>query len=325
MKGQSLGDSHCHIGVDCTREDVLQLATKIDEIGVKLLFFHIMTTFHQDVDLIDCLLDNLQNKSAVVPYYGVHPWYSHLYTCADYENGNMSENEVKADHYNKVLLPQPTKEFLDILPTPKNIYKQIDQYKLLFTKHNIPYGIGEIGLDKLFRIPANGYFGNKLVASDGLSCYRTTVDHQLAIFQRQLAFATDLKKQVSLHCVKAHGKLYDTMLHYPEIPKIILHSFSGSPDQLKLWVRNFPQVMFSFSYCINGKKIDNLHKFIDCLSKKQILIETDYPLDAYVLGKLDQYWHDLEEIWLIISKRKGIIETEIDENINRSIGLSEDL
>lgn len=320
--GQVLGDSHCHIGIECNSDDIIRLAEKISEISTKLRFFHIMTTFYKDVELLDLLLDTLPSKSVIVPYYGVHPWYSHLYTFENYEN--MLDFDIKLNHYNQVLQPHPSNELLDILPIPMNIYKQLELYEKLIEKHDIAYGIGEIGLDKLFKIPKTGFFGNKLIDAQGLTQFKTSLSHQQSIFQCQLQFANDLQKHVSLHCVKTHGKLYEIMINYPKIPKLILHSFSGSIEQARLWCKNYQsRVMFSFSNYINGQKMEDLIKFINHLSNDQILVETDYPVDQYLLKTPDIYWSDLFEIWSKIYKIKleQILELDIEDNINRSIGV----
>lgn len=317
MDWQTGGDSHCHLGIRCTFTDIIALAKKIDSLAPKNGFFHLMSTYHIDVQLLDLLLDNLQNKLLVVPYYGIHPWYAHLYTTKTYEN--TTELEIKADHYNNALTPQPTPEFLEVLPVPISIHSQLDAYSSLISKHAIPYGIGEIGLDKLARIPTNGYLGNKSIESTGLSPYRTTMLHQQKILQVQLDFASKLSKQVSVHCVKGHGTLFDIMASYKSLPTIILHSFSGSSEQAARWCKNFSQVMFSVSNCINGKKPESLDILLQLLSSDQVLVESDLPLDDYLLKDLDLYSTHMREIWLKLKEVTQVSPNDVNENILKSL------
>ncbi|KAK6459756.1 uncharacterized protein RJT20DRAFT_125121 [Scheffersomyces xylosifermentans] len=331
----SLADSHCHLGVECSPATIASLAHMINN-GLALgqdNFFHIMTTYHLDLELLDRLLDSLEEPS-VVPYYGVHPWYSHIFSTVKYDCHSRSEEEIKRKHYGGVLTPAPPKELLDVLPLPIYIDDHLARIMELITKHSrFQYGIGEIGLDKLFRIPTNGYFGNKLVANDGdtkLSNCKVTMAHQAVIFEKQLDLANRLQKQVSVHCVKAHGLLYEIVHKYPQLSAIILHSYSGSVDQANRWIREHkaegPKLYFSFSNWINGteNKREVLDSIVHSLEEDQILIETDVSVDQYVTkGNKEEYFDHLRGIFEIISKLKAwdkdTMRGIIRENMFRSI------
>eukprot|EP00940_MAST-03C_sp_MAST-3C-sp2_P000411 g411.t1 len=84
--------------------------------------------------------------------------------------------------------------------------------------------VGEIGLDR------NRSFKHHFKS------------HQLSAWQHQLRLATELKRPISVHTVKAFGALVDCLeaeaksgRSFP--PTICLHSFSGSIDTLKRIIR----------------------------------------------------------------------------------------
>ena len=160
-------DSHCHLDVGCTSqvaEELARFLNTLESINRGREFFHIMSSNHVDIFHLDQILDKLDNK-IVLPYFGIHPWYSHLFTELKLEE---FENELdwKHTHYEAALEPKPPIELLGVLPNPIHIDLHLNEIRRLAEKHRengFTVGIGEIGLDKLFRIPLNGYFGNQEV------------------------------------------------------------------------------------------------------------------------------------------------------------------
>ena len=339
---QFLADSHCHLDVECSSQRAEELGNflnTLESIIDRREFFHIMSSNHVDIFHIDLILDKLENKT-VLPYFGIHPWYSHLFTdlkLEEFEN----EQEWKQNHYESVLDPTPPSELLEVLPNPISFDSHVNEIRRLTNKHQkkgFSVGIGEIGLDKLFRIPLNGYFGNqKLPLNDNpnkLSACRVKMDHQAYIFARQLKLASSLKRPISLHCVKAHGLLYDQVTSKKEldgISSVILHSYSGSLDQAGLWIRHFSKsnrlLYFSLSNWINGsaKKQDSLKDLVKLLGNDQILLETDVGIDKYLLDpeRREEYFNQLKEIFIKICSIKGwgedLAKEIIFDNWNKSI------
>lgn len=64
-----LGDSHCHLDVTCSKDDIRELAERLNtsQFEGHHDFFHIMTTNHLDLELMDELLEQLDG-GVVVPY-----------------------------------------------------------------------------------------------------------------------------------------------------------------------------------------------------------------------------------------------------------------
>lgn len=76
--------------------------------------------------------------------------------------------------------------------------------------------VGEIGLDKAVRTPETG---------------ETEWESQLAVFKAQMRLAGVLGRPVSVHCVRAHGALYEVLKDCVAAPPTVaLHSYTGSPD-----------------------------------------------------------------------------------------------
>lgn len=98
--------------------------------------------------------------------------------------------------------------------------------------------------------------------------------------------------QVSLHCVKAYGQLLDELAQCaskPSPPRIMLHSYGGSAEQVKDFVRlstdgshsgsasgDFGQrIFFSFSHALAQKAPEKARARIAAVPDDKLLIETD--------------------------------------------------
>ncbi|XP_042463836.1 uncharacterized metal-dependent hydrolase YabD-like isoform X1 [Zingiber officinale] len=118
--------------------------------------------------------------------------------------------------------------------------------------------VGEIGLDK-------GSHGRQIDFAQ-----------QVDVFSQQLQLAKDLKKPVSVHCVRAFGDLLEIMLRTGPFPDgVILHSYMGSAES----VSGFAKLgsYFSFSGFLTSMKPQKAKKLLLSVPKDRILIETDSP------------------------------------------------
>jgi Tat protein secretion system quality control protein TatD with DNase activity len=80
--------------------------------------------------------------------------------------------------------------------------------------------VGECGLDKAARTPDTG---------------QVEWEAQLACFHAQLRLAASLGRPVSVHCVRAHGAVYEHLKQAEARgeatpPTVALHSYTGSPE-----------------------------------------------------------------------------------------------
>lgn len=191
--------------------------------------------FSQEAIASGSLPDNSSSDAAphssqkVVPSFGWHPWFSHLIYDDSLTGDNATLNTSAADqeaeqrrHYNAVLGPTPkSKEddnFIKQLPTPQPLSSFIAQTRKYLEAHPLAL-VGEIGLDKAFRLPGHEPAPQDLSLGmtpgrrDGrsLSPYRVNVDHQIRILKAQLHLAGELGRAVSVHGVQAPGVLYETL------------------------------------------------------------------------------------------------------------------
>ncbi|RKP18265.1 Metallo-dependent hydrolase [Rozella allomycis CSF55] len=122
--------------------------------------------------------------------------------------------------------------------------------------------IGEIGIDKCSTIPGTN-----------------TVDKefQWQCFEKQYHMAVELQRPISVHCVRQHGKLHDFLSKQDKWPpSIMLHSFGGSPDSMKkfLKLKQAKRIYFSFSQIINQRCKWTKDLIREC-PWDQLLLETD--------------------------------------------------
>ena len=326
-----VADNHCHIDVNCTKEDIMETADAI-ALSPELRdgFFSIMTTYERDMHLLQILFHRLgKTQNKLMPYWGVHPWYSHLFTFCERDGESLASWKEK--HYRQVLEPEPTNEMMRVLPDPidMNLYLKTLQDTIQRCKppHG-KFGIGEIGLDKLFRVPSAGYYGSLATIdsnSPRLSPCKVTMEHQERILQSQLLLAEELQAPISVHCVKSHGRLYAAIEKFRG-PTIILHSYTGSIDQAQMWIRKTDklnqQIFFSFSQWINGEKAAQLRALMEILRDEHILVESDVSIDRY-----DLETYKLEHIQQIVETVKAIRKWDsleiLSQNIERAIGVKE--
>lgn len=105
--------------------------------------------------------------------------------------------------------------------------------------------IGEIGLDKLSKVP---------------------FEKQNEIFISQLDIANILKKPVILHIVKDMENVINLKRNYPKIPAWIIHGFRGGPQEARQYISKGFNLSFGSKYNEEGLKACPVNK---------LFIETD--------------------------------------------------
>lgn len=167
----------------------------------------------------------------VVPSFGWHPWFSHqLYDDSAAEAtyrppGDGADRDAveraKRAHYRAVLAPPPEDDgFIAALPTPVSISSFAAATRARLQSHPGAL-VGEVGLDKAFRLPREPGPSDAACCDDGptpggrdgrlLSPHRVRMPHQQAVLRAQLRLAGAQGRPVSVHGVQAHGVLYDTV------------------------------------------------------------------------------------------------------------------
>jgi Tat protein secretion system quality control protein TatD with DNase activity len=222
-------DAHCH------PTDTMSSIEAIPSMNARVLT--IMATRAQDQDLVTSVADKFAIKSTkakewkeeecVLPCFGWHPWFSHQMYVSDGDgNKTRLEGESKLRHYQSVLAPEreelsdEDRHAFSSLPDPLPFKEFLLQTKANLQRYPLSL-VGEIGLDRSFRIPESwipeleekrdqgltpgGREGRKL------SQYRVGLQHQKKIFKMQLQLAAELDKAVSIHGVQAHGMVFETL------------------------------------------------------------------------------------------------------------------
>ena len=166
------------------------------------------------------IIGSVEHK--IIPAFGWHPWFSHqLFDEAIYNGAASLSEEQRLAHYRGVLSPSPEDDdFLLALPNPKPFGHFIGQTREYLKKYRLAL-VGEVGLDRSFRIPEAwlpdqlGQRNDTLTPGgrEGrqLSQYRVSIEHQRKVLTAQLRLAGEMQRAVSVHGVAAHGMVYDTV------------------------------------------------------------------------------------------------------------------
>ncbi|KAF2109837.1 hypothetical protein BDV96DRAFT_651414 [Lophiotrema nucula] len=226
-------DAHCH------PTDTMSSIPFIQKMKARALT--VMATRLQDQELVSSVADKHGIKSAspaeweeeecIVPCFGWHPWFSHQMYIEEEEaeqggERKKLEGEEKVKHYQSVLQPSKTelteedrRMFLS-WPDPTSFVAFLSETRQNLQKYPLAL-VGEIGLDRSFRIPEAWNPDLEQQRNDELtpggregrrlSPYRVDLKHQKKIVKMQLQLAAELGRAVSVHGVQAHGLVFDTL------------------------------------------------------------------------------------------------------------------
>ncbi|KAL1874913.1 hypothetical protein VTK73DRAFT_10393 [Phialemonium thermophilum] len=197
-----------------------------------------MATRPQDQELVACVAEEraVQSRKAltstedekgrVVPAFGWHPWFSYqLYddvgaSASTYDPTSPDKDAQKRKHYSAVLTPSPDDGFADSLPEPQPLSEFLAATRTRLEKYPLSL-VGEVGLDKAFRLPEAWTQAEHSARDTGLtpggregrrlSPYHVRLPHQSSILAAQLRLAGELGRAASVHGVQAHGVLFDLL------------------------------------------------------------------------------------------------------------------
>ncbi|KAG7452247.1 Metallo-dependent hydrolase [Guyanagaster necrorhizus] len=235
----------------------------------------------------------------VIPCFGYHPWFSHCIT--------LQPGATKDEHYRRLFAVENFDEYQAIyntLPQPVSIAEVISEVQA--NLEAFPNAmLGEVGLDRAFRIPYDyAAFPRELTS------FTVPIDHQLAILEAQVDLAVKLRRNISLHSVKAqmntteflnrmsqrHGRNWSKI-------SIDLHSCGLSPQLWRDMEKKHNNVFLSLSTIINGRSSNHI-SLIQACSPNRILVESDF-------HDVDMCTQQTWDMLLTVARTNGWIVEEV--------------
>lgn len=165
--------------------------------------------------------DSSHEPCELIPSFGWHPWFSHQIYDDSVPESQSAFQPDKVKHYKCVITPAPEDDsFLQSLPDPRLLSALLTEIRTHLQQYPNAL-VGEIGLDRTFRLPENWLPNIHTEFTNGatpggregrrLSPYKVNMDHQRKILKAQLSLAGEMQRPVSVHGVAAHGILFETL------------------------------------------------------------------------------------------------------------------
>lgn len=168
--------------------------------------------------------------------------------------------------------------------------------------------VGEIGLDRWI----NDY----------------DIHDQLETFTHQLQLAAELRRPVTIHCLKAWQLLHEQISALPALPKgFLLHSYGGSAEMIQ------PLAKLGGYFSISGyfahPKKQRQHSILQRIPLDRLLLETDapamlppkhlikYPLNDETLNHPANIARIYSFAASILDIDEAVLAQQVSENFNR--------
>jgi len=169
--------------------------------------------------------------------------------------------------------------------------------------------MGEIGLDRWHR--------------------RDNMEDQVRVFLDQWALANELGCSVTIHCLKAWGRLLELIKAHPHRgPGFLIHSYSGPAEMIPHFMEL--GAFFSISgYFAHDRKVHQLAAF-KTIPMHRLLLETDAPDMLPPPSCRSDEWNDpqsgeainhpsnIEAIYRFVAKEWGMRQEELEEAMQQN-------
>lgn len=195
-------------------------------------------------DWVDCIdtqkkVRGLEKSPTIFPMLGIHPWFVG-------GRGGSSSRPQSADR--------------EAVASWRSDFQWLEEILTDCTS----IGIGETGLDF-------SSFAKAAVHKQDRFNHRA---EQEASFRAHLKLATELNRPVTIHCVRAWGKMLEILHEFPE-PKKILHAFGGAEELIpELAALN---CYFSFCGNVTNPEFKRVRAAVASVPEDRLLVETDSP------------------------------------------------
>jgi len=156
--------------------------------------------------------------------------------------------------------------------------------------------IGECGLDK--------------VARNRATRKPFSMPKQVEFFEYQFQLAAKYRRPIVIHSVKTVGKIFEYIRKQLDIsldnipPKIMFHSYCGSPDITKSLLNLTPireRLYFGFSYFVNSR-IQHNEANLKLIPQNRIMWETDF----HEIDDIPEYISKLHDMFRSYSGLKSV-------------------
>eukprot|EP00890_Picochlorum_soloecismus_P004735 jgi/Picsp_1/5262/NSC_02624-R1_related dnase len=118
-------------------------------------------------------------------------------------------------------------------------------------------GVGETGLDKSPK-------------------WKGSIEEQEKVFQCHIKVALEMKRPLSVHCVKSYGRVYEHIKHVQGAVPIVLHGWMGSKDMVNLFAK-LPRVYFSINTSILRLEPLKGIRMLGAIPLDRLMVESDCP------------------------------------------------
>jgi TatD DNase family protein len=262
------------------------------QLGRCLSGMAVMSTHPRDFPKV---LDLAAADSNILPCVGVHPWFLHELTKDDWKPTTTMTTTTG-------MQPQPQ-------PQPQWIQDMED----LLIQHP-SMSVGEIGLDNFHYDPHTKELTSPLST-------------QVEALELQLLLAMKYERPVSVHCVRAMGKIFETLAKVQKMqqsnnnnklpPRIYFHAFGGKAATVTQLIKSLEKstnkkksntkVYFGFAPIVNFASPKTI-EVLRTVGLERLVLETDHEDAASVPASMELGLQVISEA-LEITREELIIET----------------
>lgn len=189
-----------------------------------------------------------------------------------------------------------------------------------FLRRNPGSGVGEIGLDRWILERARPDDPRL----EGLP--RAPLEEQQQVFSEQLAFAAELNRAATIHCLDAWGVLWETIRN-SAVPErgFLLHAYGGSGEMVPGFAAR--GAYFSFNGYFLGERKERHQAVFRHIPLDRLLVETDAPSmplpQAWRTHKLPpgpagtplNHPANIEAVYSGLAALRGISVTELSDHV----------